>query len=186
MRPLAVPASTLVAILALLAWAVPIVTAGGGCHPSGDTEPVAATGTSAVIEIDGCLFLPSIDRVAVGTLVTFRNASLTPHDVHGANYAWRSPNLEPGASFQYTFMEPGLHPYSCSLHPGMAGVIEVVTAADAAAQDVVPAAAIDEAPARDTSDSGSTGIDVLAAGGVGLVAGAAIAAAVQRRRRALG
>lgn len=160
--------------LAALAFA-PAALAGGGCHPSGDAKPVAATGASLTVRIDGCIFLPAIDRVPVGTRVTFTNSSLTPHDVSGADYAWRSPMLEPGDSFAYTFPAPGLYPYSCSLHPGMAGVIEVVAEGDAAGLATNPAG---PEPPSDTAGA----LAPLAAGGFGLAVGAILVTLIGRRR----
>lgn len=179
MRPLLVSTSIIVATFALLAWAAPLALAGGGCHPSGATQPAAATGSSLTVRIDGCTFLPAIDRVEVGTRVTFANTSGTPHDVSGADYAWRSPTLEPGDTYSWTFNELGLHPYSCSLHPGMAGLVEVVSAA-AAADSPAPTA---DGTLATGNDPGSPGaLATVAAGGFGLALGAVLATLLGRRR----
>lgn len=183
MRLHAVPATLLGVVLILLAWAAPIAVAGGGCHPAGPTKPVAATGSSLTVRIDGCIFLPAIDRVEVGTRVTFENTSNGPHDVSGADYAWHSQTLEPGDTFAYTFNSVGLHPYSCSLHPGMAGIVDVVPrAARASTGDESPDPTPGPASATGDGDGVPGTIPPVAAGGFGLAVGAALVILLQRRR----
>ena len=149
-------------------------TAGGGCH--GGTE-LPSEATSTVVKIDGCTFLPTVTRVPVGTEVRFLNTGLGPHDVSGGSGRWGSPILEPGRSFAYRFIRAGVYPYSCSLHPGMAGVVAVgpsdlALASDVQAAPIQPAAA---APA-------GSPLPVALAGGLGLLAGALGAGLILRRR----
>lgn len=78
------------------------------------------------------IYAPPVVRVPAGATVTWtfndRGASgtepLVPHNVIGTG--WGSPVLSEG-SFTHTFSEPGRYPYTCTLHPGMDGVVEVVS-----------------------------------------------------------
>ncbi|MBF8289548.1 MAG: hypothetical protein HW391_516 [Chloroflexi bacterium] len=175
-----IPASFL--LLVLLAF-VPAALAGGGCHDGG-TKP--GVGTAPTVKIDGCTFGPAINRVEVGTVVTWMNTSVTPHDVTGAQGAWGSRVLEVGGSFSQAFPVAGLYPYSCSLHPGMAGVIEVVAKGSAAvagaAASAAPAPAADQSSATDSTPDGAGDLVPVAAGGLGIVLGALGAALFVRRR----
>jgi plastocyanin len=150
-------------------------TAGGGCH--GGTGATASTASSTVVRIDGCTFQPTVNQVPVGVLVTFLNTSGGPHDVTGGSGGWRSPMLDGGASYTHRFTESGVYPYSCSLHPGMAGVV-VVGPTDVALASDVQAAPAPPAPAAD----GGSPVPVALAGGLGLVAGALGAGLLLHRR----
>ena len=177
--------ATLIAASAvLLALAVaPAALAGGGCQGSGTP---ASVGTATVLKIDGCTFMPSINRVAVGTRVTWINTSNAQHDVTGTAWAWKSPLLDVGDSFSQTFTQAGLYPYSCSLHPGMAGIIEVETAkaatAGVAGAAVTAAETLDGAPGPVTRDEGSTDLAAPAAGALGLIVGVVVTLLIARRR----
>lgn len=149
-------------------------TAGGGCR-SGTGMPSEATST--VVKIDGCTFLPTVTRVPVGTEVRFLNTGMGPHDVSGGSGRWGSPMLEPGRSFAHRFISAGIYPYSCSLHPGMAGVVAVgpsdlALASDVQVGPIQPAA---------TAPAGSP-LPVALAGGLGLLIGALGAGLILRRR----
>lgn len=181
MRSPVIRAAIAIAAIALLAWSVPAALAGGGCH--GDSTPPSA-GTAPVIKIDGCVFVPTITRVRVGEQVTWLNTSLTAHDVTGTQGAWGSRLLDVGQSHSQAFPQAGLYPYSCSLHPGMAGVIEVVLGAvDDPPPSPTPDPAVDDAA---NGAGSSTDLAPLAAGGFGLALGAGLALLLGRRSGAIG
>lgn len=166
-------------ILALGWAAAGVAMAGGGCHEGAGADP--AEGNATVVKIDGCTFAPAVTRVAVGTEVRFLNSSPQIHDVTGRNGAWGSAMIREGQSYALRFSVPGLYPYSCSLHPGMAGVVVVgATVAANNAVDIAPVAAT--VPAAPTSTGDAT-LPILAAGGLGILAGALVAGAVVSRRR---
>jgi plastocyanin len=153
-------------------------TAGGGCHEQGET---ASTGSSSMVRITGCTFGPTINQVPVGVAVTFLNTSPIPHDVTGRSFAWGSGTLENGGSYSYQFTTAGIYPYSCSLHPGMAGVVVVGSvAAVADTTDIAPVAASapiePAAPAEPPSP-----LSWLAVGALGLLVGLATGAAIMSR-----
>ena len=175
---------TLLPLVLVLGWAAAgSVLAGGGCH--GGDEAMATEGNSTVVKMDGCTFAPTVTRVPLGAEVRFLNTSLASHDVTGRNREWGTARLDVGASFATRFGTAGVYPYSCSLHPGMAGVVIVGSVPAAAADttdtpDIAPAVAT--APATPTSaDSGPA--PYLAVGALGLLAGVGLGAAVARRRR---
>jgi plastocyanin len=160
-----------------------VVSAGGGCHA--ETEPIATEGSSATVMLEGCTFTPTIARVPVGAEVKFVNASVTPHDVTGRKFAWRSEQLELGESHVQRFTAPGLYPYSCSLHPGMAGVVIVGSPDFALASDVeVPP--IQPGTAATSAAGGDAMLPIMAAGGLGVLAGALLAGGIVSRRRRAG
>ena len=157
--------------------------AGGGCHPSGAAPMAASEGASAVIRIDGCMFGPSVARVPVGTEVRWLNPTKSSHDVVGKDHEWGTDLLDSGASFSHRFARPGVYPYSCSLHPGMAGVVVVgqrlAAAAEVAADDIAPVAAT--TPIEPAAQPASP-LPWLATGGLGLLVGLVIGAAIVGRR----
>jgi plastocyanin len=166
-------------LLAVLGLAVAgIASAGGGCH-GGTGTPSAAS--AAVVKIDGCTFLPTIDQVPVGATVTFLNSADVPHDVTGRSGSWGSQTLESGGSYAHRFTEAGMYPYSCSLHPGMAGVVVVGPTDMTLASDVQPAP-----PAAPAAVAGGSPIPIALAAGAGLAVGALGAGLLLRRREQAG
>ena len=176
----------LLPFILVLGWtAAGVALAGGGCH--GGEGTTATEGSATVVKIDGCTFAPSVTRVPLGAEVTFLNTSVSPHDVTGRNREWGSATLDVGASYVTRFRSAGVYPYSCSLHPGMAGVVVVGSPVAAGAADTGGAADITPVsattPATPASGDNSP-VPYLAAGGLGLLGGLGVgAAAVNRRRR---
>jgi plastocyanin len=171
----------------LLGWAAAgVALAGGGCHFAGTSEPLTGEAASTVVKMDGCTYAPTVTRVPVGAQVRFVNSSQTYHDVTGRNHEWGTDVLDAGEEYRHQFATAGVYPYSCSLHPGMAGVVIVGSpiAADAAhvpdTADIAPVAAT--APVAPTSAENSP-LPYVAAGGFGLLGGLAIGAAIVARRR---
>lgn len=101
---------TPLAVLALLATAVPVAT------------------TMTVDAVDNA-FRPATATVSVGDTVTWRNAGKSPHEVSGA--AFSSGNLDPGKSYSWTAMRAGTFTYVCRYHQsiGMKGTLVVRAAA---------------------------------------------------------
>ena len=116
----AVPVTTVVGAVTT----APVDSGGGG-----DTTPVtsvAAAGAAFDIEIAEFAFGPADAVVPVGTTVTWTNNDGRDHTVVAANDAFpESPNLGDGATYSFTFTEPGTYPYICGIHPQMRGTIVV-------------------------------------------------------------
>lgn len=79
------------------------------------------------VTIDNFTFSPAQITVAEGTRVTWTNRDDIPHTVtDSANpRAIKSPPLDTGDSFAFTFDKPGAYHYFCSLHPHMQGTVVV-------------------------------------------------------------
>jgi len=65
--------------------------------------------------------------VTVGTTVTWLNNDTATHTVTESNGLFDSGPLTPGATFSYTFSQPGTYQYACTYHPWMTGTIVVTT-----------------------------------------------------------
>lgn len=56
---------------------------------------------------------------------TNTESSNIPHDVTGGNGGPKSPLLNPGQSYSFTFNDVGTFWYYCSIHPNMRGRVVV-------------------------------------------------------------
>ena len=91
------------------------------------TTPVPAGGSNAVM-IKNFAFSPATLTVKTGSTVTWTNQDVAPHQVAsdpGTPVAFSSDSLVNGASYQFTFTQPGTYTYHCTIHPNMKGTIIV-------------------------------------------------------------
>jgi plastocyanin len=183
----------------------PLAVAGNPCYHGYDV-PELTVGPGHDIKTEPCAFEPTITVINEGETVTFRNDGPEAHLVAGANTGWgdRDVQLGSGQSVAYTFAEPGVYPYACTLHPGMSGAIVVgdggpaLAAAFAAARGpgdagggtqagaVTPAAAPATEAATPAAAPGSDPLvvaTVAALAGAALALGAVLLAARTRTRR---
>jgi plastocyanin len=88
-------------------------------------KPVAAAGNQVVI--DDFAFGPATLTVAVGTKVVWTNDDADPHTVtsEADPKLFKSPALDTGDTFAFTFDKPGTYRYFCSIHPHMQGIVVV-------------------------------------------------------------
>ena len=107
-----------VAVTALLAVAVPKLTAAG-------EAAVAAAASPAAVKIDNFAFAPATLTVTAGTTVTWKNDDDSPHRIGDKNGTFKSAALDTDDTFSHTFAAPGEYPYICTIHPYMAGKIIV-------------------------------------------------------------
>jgi plastocyanin len=173
-----------VPLILLLGWAAAgAALAGGGCH--GENGATATEAASSVVMLDGCTFAPTITRVPAGTEVRWLNKSGQIHDVTGHRFEWGSDALVDGASFAHRFASTGIYAYSCSLHPGMAGIV-VVGSPAVAVEDAAQVAAVE--PTATSPTSSDTTVPIVAVAAISLLAGAALGAlgarAITRRNDA--
>jgi plastocyanin len=65
--------------------------------------------------------------VAAGTTVTWTNHDDEIHTVVSTNHPglFKSPPLDSGDHFAFTFKQPGTYRYFCSIHPHMTGTVVV-------------------------------------------------------------
>ena len=79
------------------------------------------------VVIDDFRFGPAVLTVPVGTKVIWTNDDSDPHTVtsEADPKLLKSPPLDTGDSFAFTFDKPGTYRYFCSIHPRMQGTIVV-------------------------------------------------------------
>lgn len=95
----------------------------GGCA----TKPGTSEGQGVEVKLANCGFLPTILHAPVGAKVTWFNGDYLPHAVNGLGWDASAPGVpaNPGTNVSHVFTQPGIYPYMCYVHPGMAGVIVV-------------------------------------------------------------
>ncbi len=87
----------------------------------------AAADATAEVTIDNFTFTPAEITVAAGSRVTWVNRDDIPHTVTSADdpRLIKSPPLDTGDTFAFTFATPGTYRYFCSLHAHMQGTVVV-------------------------------------------------------------
>ncbi len=166
----------------LLVITVMPASAGGGCHYAGFSDESAN-----VIRLEGNCFRPTVARIEPGETVTWVNQDPVQHSVGGVAGSFGDPHkpLGNGDSIGWRFDDPGVFPYFCVFHPGMAGAVVVGDGQSAggsgAVKEVEAEAASASEPAASSETSGSPAVP-LAAGGAGLVLGLAAALGLRRLR----
>ena len=75
-------------------------------------------------------YIPSYYVAKINQSVKWKNLDSAFHSVTSGNYEnpdglFDSGHIDPYEIFSYTFDEPGMYPYYCTLHPWMAGQIKV-------------------------------------------------------------
>jgi plastocyanin len=118
-RLILLPALTLAAALTVAACSTASPTA------TTSTTTSAATAAGHEVVMEGFAFTPAELTVAVGTTVTWTNRDAARHDVVADDGTFASPLFGAGETFSFTFESPGEYPYTCTVHPGMAGRIVV-------------------------------------------------------------
>ena len=63
--------------------------------------------------------------IGVNNTVVWTNNDSQPHTVTANGAAFDSGFLAPGATFSYTFTQPGTYDYHCTYHPWMTGTVVV-------------------------------------------------------------
>ena len=98
----------------------------------GQANPCAAAASTVSISDQG--YTPPSLTISQGTTLKWTNNGAMPHTVTSVvgltdNTLTFDPldsqNIEPGASFEFTFTEPGIYHYRCALHPDMKGMVIV-------------------------------------------------------------
>lgn len=87
------------------------------------TEPEGVRGTA--VTIDGVEFTPQRLIVKAGETVTWTNKDPFPHNVKSSSGAFESGDIAPDGQWQFRATAAGRFPYTCTLHPGMDGVLIV-------------------------------------------------------------
>lgn len=93
--------------------------------PQGAAQTSGGSANPAQIMITNFKFDPETITIKAGSTVTWTNQDTVVHNVVASDGSWKSPSLEKGASFSYTFTAPGTYSYICGVHPNMKGTIIV-------------------------------------------------------------
>jgi plastocyanin len=89
------------------------------------TDDVAAKTGANDVNIVGFTFGPNTVKAKQGASIQWTNGDDSPHQVTVAGKPLKTDVLLKGQTASLTFEEPGTYDYSCALHPGMKGKIEV-------------------------------------------------------------
>lgn len=134
-----------------IALAVAVALSAAGLLAIG--RPVAAA-THEIAITDSAFATPEL-TVQVGDTVTWNNVDDRPHTVTSEDGTFDSGNVNEGATFSFTFTEPGTYRYICLYHPDMVGTIVVAApAAATATAEPVTAPAPSDASAATPHASG--------------------------------
>ena len=93
-----------------------------GTFPSG---AVAAKTGPTEVNINGFAFGPAKLTVSPGSTVNWTNADDSPHQVTVAGAKLKTAVILRGQNAALTFKDAGTFDYSCALHPGMKGSVEI-------------------------------------------------------------
>lgn len=104
-----------------------VVACGGGTAAAGSSSEVPddlppAQAAPVVEVLDNRFETPEV-VVEAGETVTWEWHGRIVHDVSGDGFA---SDIQVEGTFTHTFDDPGTHPFRCTLHPGMEGVVYVV------------------------------------------------------------
>ena len=112
-----------------------------GVVPQAQAGTQDAPAGATPVRIINLSFDPASVTVQTGTAVTWTNEDAPPHTVTSVDGTFDSGIFDPGASFTWTFDQPGSFPYVCQLHPQMQGTVIVEGEATTEAASVAPAGA---------------------------------------------
>ena len=105
----------------------------GGDAPTDAPDATVLEGDSVQINAVDNSWQPEAAQVAAGTEITFVNQGNNDHNLvpedEGAPWAIDAEEFHPGDEVSYTFDDPGVYRYFCSIHgtidAGMPGVLVV-------------------------------------------------------------
>ena len=112
-----------IALLGAAGWAMAADSAATRRPEPTPTESEGVRGTA--VSMDGVEFTPARLIVKVGETVTWTNKDPFPHNVKSADGSFASDEIVPDAQWQYRATTAGRFPYTCTLHPGMDGILIV-------------------------------------------------------------
>ena len=111
--------------LSILALLVFVPVAGAWQNQQQGAAMGNSTPNAWSVSIEDFYFEPSEAAIQPGDTVTWTNEGNHPHTVTADDGSFDSGPLQPGESFSYTFQNPGVVPYYCSIHPFMTGSVSV-------------------------------------------------------------
>jgi plastocyanin len=108
-----------------LAAALPLLFAVGAC--GGDDDGGGAAAEPGVVIVEDNVFKPKTIKVGVGDTVTWRFEGNSAHNV--VFDEGEGSDLMKDGTFERTFDEAGTFDYTCTVHPGMSGKVDVSNSA---------------------------------------------------------
>lgn len=99
--------------------------AGGGGEAT-ESEAPARPAVTVDVEAADDVFRPNPVTIAPGDSVRWTLTGVHPHTITARDGTFDSGVLEAGAVFTHRYDTVGRFPYICSIHPGMAGFVDVV------------------------------------------------------------
>jgi plastocyanin len=117
----------------------PLPSGCASCAVASGAEVVIPAGTGSNTKLN---YVPALAVVIMGrnSTVTFVNEDSVPHTVTAYDKSFDSGDIKAGASWNYTFTEPGNYSYYCIYHSAwMKGTIEVEGEAPSGVLVAIPA-----------------------------------------------
>lgn len=91
-----------------------------------DDAPSAQSAGGTAVTIVDFSFEPAQLAVTVGDTVAWTNEDSADHTVTSdGSGPLGSGDLDQGGTYEHTFRQPGTYEYICTIHPTMAGTVEV-------------------------------------------------------------
>jgi plastocyanin len=84
-----------------------------------------AGATEHVVDMPGKYFQPANTSLLAGDTVTWKNSDAFGHDIAARDGSFESGLLSTGGRFSFTFQRSGHVAYRCTIHPFMAGTLDV-------------------------------------------------------------
>ncbi|HTE85049.1 MAG TPA: cupredoxin domain-containing protein [Dehalococcoidia bacterium] len=80
------------------------------------SEAGHASTSIVAIETGDNYFSPLQITVSAGDTVVWTNIGADSHTITSGDGSWGTDDIEPGATYSYTFTQPGTYPYVCLIH----------------------------------------------------------------------
>lgn len=95
-----------------------------GCGGGGDeaSSPDEGGGSGTTVSVEDNLFDPEAIEISSGDTVTWEWNGDQPHNVSHEDF---ESEIQTEGTFEQTFDEAGTYEYTCTVHAGMDGVVEV-------------------------------------------------------------
>lgn len=123
--PATVPAATTVPGVTTVAGVTTVPGAGSGATTTVLGGATSVAPAQVAIDIANFQFSPAEVTIPVGTTVVWTNSDSAQHSVLANDGTFSSAPLGPGATFSFTFSEPGTYDYICGFHTSMSATITV-------------------------------------------------------------
>jgi len=85
----------------------------------------SAFAATKTVDVTRAGFTPTKVTVDFGDTVTWTNKDPYPHNVTSTAGEFKSGDIAPDAKWQFQATRAGRFPYTCTLHPGMNGMLIV-------------------------------------------------------------